>query len=193
MLHPNLMPWITCILDQHPDGLSEHELIMYLCQEPYQLFDREQLKDPLALFQLHFVLFHGLYLLRQQGHLEEKYHLEISALKIQKLRYSPGENNLGQVDSLAEYYLDLSQLEKTDKADVDNLLQNFWQRYLSNDQHTDALAVLELEHPADLKTIKQQYRRLANQHHPDKGGDGETFAKINEAKEILNLYYTSND
>jgi len=33
--------------------------------------------------------------------------------------------------------------------------------------------------------IKSAYRRLAMQHHPDKGGDSQKFAQINEAYEVL--------
>ncbi|MFO7857445.1 MAG: J domain-containing protein, partial [Ectothiorhodospiraceae bacterium] len=46
--------------------------------------------------------------------------------------------------------------------------------------------VLGLDDDADGQTVRQQYRRLAQRHHPDKGGDTETLQKINEAMMVLN-------
>jgi DnaJ-class molecular chaperone len=44
---------------------------------------------------------------------------------------------------------------------------------------------LGLSKTATEQDIKKQYRTLARQHHPDKGGDGEKFKKISHAYEIL--------
>jgi curved DNA-binding protein CbpA len=33
--------------------------------------------------------------------------------------------------------------------------------------------------------IKQAYRKLVKEHHPDRGGDAEKFKKINEAYDVL--------
>jgi DnaJ-class molecular chaperone len=48
--------------------------------------------------------------------------------------------------------------------------------------HYDTLGVSKTATQAE---IKKAYRKLAGQHHPDKGGDNETFAKINQANDIL--------
>ena len=45
--------------------------------------------------------------------------------------------------------------------------------------------ILGVSQNADLKEIKQNYRTLARQHHPDRGGNAETFKKINEAYQSL--------
>lgn len=45
--------------------------------------------------------------------------------------------------------------------------------------------VLGLEKTASDEEIKKAYRTLARTHHPDKGGDEETFKKISKAYEVL--------
>lgn len=45
--------------------------------------------------------------------------------------------------------------------------------------------VLGLETKATQEEIKKAFRKLAMQHHPDRGGDGEKFKEINAAYEIL--------
>lgn len=49
----------------------------------------------------------------------------------------------------------------------------------------DYYNTLGVPRDADQETIKKAYRKLAMQHHPDKGGDPNEFQKINEAYEIL--------
>jgi DnaJ-class molecular chaperone len=44
---------------------------------------------------------------------------------------------------------------------------------------------LELYHTCSDEDIKRQYRSLAQQHHPDKGGDEERFKRIKLAYEVL--------
>lgn len=45
--------------------------------------------------------------------------------------------------------------------------------------------VLGLDKGASTDEIKKAYRKLAREHHPDKGGDPEKFKKVQEAYEIL--------
>ena len=49
----------------------------------------------------------------------------------------------------------------------------------------DYYEVLGLKKDASADDIKKAYRKLAMKHHPDKGGDEETFKEITEANEIL--------
>ena len=45
--------------------------------------------------------------------------------------------------------------------------------------------VLGVEETATTEDIKKAHRKLVKEHHPDKGGDPEEFAKIQEAYEVL--------
>ena len=45
--------------------------------------------------------------------------------------------------------------------------------------------LLGVEKNADTDQIKKAYRKKAMQHHPDRGGDEETFKEISRAYEVL--------
>ena len=45
--------------------------------------------------------------------------------------------------------------------------------------------ILGVDKSADDSTIKKAYRKLVVKHHPDKGGNADTFSAISEAYDIL--------
>ncbi|HSH26155.1 MAG TPA: DNA-J related domain-containing protein, partial [Wenzhouxiangella sp.] len=47
------------LLQQHPQGLSEHELLQRLRAQQDAAVGEARLDDSLNLFQTHFILFHG--------------------------------------------------------------------------------------------------------------------------------------
>ncbi|NPA29005.1 MAG: J domain-containing protein [Epsilonproteobacteria bacterium] len=51
-----------------------------------------------------------------------------------------------------------------------------------------ALEILGLPPLVTLKEITERYRTLAVKYHPDRGGDAEEMAKINEAYALLKAY-----
>lgn len=53
------------------------------------------------------------------------------------------------------------------------------------DDRREALAVLRVPPSADAGAIKQAYRRLARDHHPDRGGDPDRFHELQVAYELL--------
>jgi hypothetical protein len=54
-----------------------------------------------------------------------------------------------------------------------------------SDPRRQALALLELEPGASQAAIKAAYRRLAKRHHPDLGGDGAAFQRLEAAYRLL--------
>lgn len=170
-------------------------MLKILQNPPYSLFAADALKQPLVLFQSHFLLFHCLYRLRDQYLSQGVSDLEISALTIIKKPLTTfaakAKKALNPHDPLAEYYLDSSHFTSTSGEDVEALLNSFWKKMWIQPSHADidnALLVMELEKPIPLAELKVQYRRLANRHHPDKGGDGEQFKKVCQAFQQLKHY-----
>lgn len=167
---------------------SEFELIKWLQAPDQGVFRADAMSDSLTLFRCHFLVMHCLYTLRQQWLTEQRGYLQISAVNIV---LSPSNNNgnshISEHDPLAKYYLDLSELE-TNEETIDALLNDFWRRMVIPDHYDADLLTLELQPPVDSTTIRQQYRRLAMQHHPDKGGDGEVFRRISAAYQRLKQY-----
>ncbi|MEK7116297.1 MAG: DnaJ domain-containing protein, partial [Patescibacteria group bacterium] len=49
----------------------------------------------------------------------------------------------------------------------------------------DYYAILGVKKDASEDEIKKAFRRLAHEHHPDKGGDQKKFKDVNEAHQIL--------
>ena len=177
---------LYAILQRHPQGLSEHELLQTLREADEDALGAARLDDSLNLFQTHFILFHALYRLRERLLAGDGEGLWIHVLRIQLL--PPGDasgQHLGHPDPLRDYYLDWTNLEQTSAADVDSMLGRFWRRYLRQDRRAEALRVLELDAGADETAIRNQYRRLAMRHHPDRGGDTGTLQAINEAAALL--------
>lgn len=81
--------------------------------------------------------------------------------------------------------LDWNNNKKTTEVNVKKLLDNFWQRFGSVDEQTMALRTLKLKADASQRDITRSYRALAARHHPDKGGDTDTFIHIRQAYELL--------
>ena len=174
----------TYLADGH--RCPEYELIRWLQAPEQGIFRKDALSDSMTLFRANFIVMHALYRLRNRWLEDARGYLQISALDIGlvPLKTDSGSDLPDQHDALAEYYLDLNNLD-TDQASVDALLNDFWQHMVIPEHYDDDLAMLELTPPVDLSTIRQQYRRLASQHHPDKGGDAEAFRKVSSAYQRL--------
>ncbi|MBZ6068188.1 DNA-J related domain-containing protein [Aeromonas schubertii] len=139
----------------------------------------------LALFRSNFALMNALYTL--QGELAaEGWYLQLESLDIRLL---PLTTRLPETGSaLRDYYLDWSNCWQTDTEEVDALLADFWRRYAaapSESERCEALTLFGLEEGAPTERIRRRWRELALTHHPDRGGDAETFIRLRWAKERL--------
>jgi hypothetical protein len=178
------------ILDTHPAGLSEYDLLKGLAKRDVSLFNDDYFNNPFGLFQRHFLLFHCLYRLRNSLRATGQGDLTIHCMAIQLIPYgNMSSDHPALPDSFANYYLDLNNLKTTGEADVLGMLDNFWKKCAGNEQRDEALAVLKLTPPTSYPDIKQQYRRLAMQWHPDRGGEPEQFHQLECAMEILRILY----
>lgn len=179
------------LLKSYPSGISEYELIKELQRHGNNLFNLSSLRNQLSLFHTHFILFHHLYLLRDELWLHKKGLLEISALMIIIHPYTSTSVGLTSYDKLAIYYKDIKNLKDTSEQDVNELLTRFWVKFHSHSELNEALDTLELSpENRNHKEIKKQYHRLASQHHPDKGGCKQKFQQINHAMDIINQYFS---
>lgn len=182
-----LLSFVVHVLRETPQGISEFDLLKRI--EAADAGLKHTTDDAnLALFQKHFVLMNALFRLQQSLWDEEQLWLSISPLRIALETRDAATAQALSIEAgtaLRDYYLDWQQLLATDSAGVAELLAGFWQRFHVRDGHAAALAALQLDVDADWMSVKQQYRRLAAQTHPDRGGDGAQFLAIREAYELL--------
>lgn len=171
-------------LENNFEGIGEYDLMMNLKSQGYFSF-LSQPALPHELFQAHFFLFHSLYVLSNSLLEQNAYQLNIHTLKIQLIPYQEGEKNLQVDDKLKAYYLDFSNLENTSEEDVYDLLASFWNKFNRIDKREDALTELGLKDPVDDIKIKETYRRLIMQHHPDRGGTNEKIQTLNNVIKVL--------
>lgn len=188
-LMPDLLP-LTTLLEvklSQGEAFSEYQLIHWLQQPEQNLFSATALTHSASLFHCHFLVMHVLYCLQQRWLDQRTALLDISAVHIQKKPWVNGQmkQSLGHVDPLASYYLDLTNLH-TSEDEINRLLQRFWHTMLSPKASAEEdFATLELANTASAKEIQQQFRRLAMQHHPDRGGNSERFHAIQTAYQRL--------
>ena len=179
------------LLRAAPAGISEFQLIQQLKAGHCTHIPNLGLGDQLVLFRTHFLLFNALYRLRERLWQQQQAHLQISPLCVQLQPWQAGSAELAERDPLRDYYLDLNNLRDTSEDDVAKLLASFWTRMQGGEEKRAALGLFELDdgQPLDLARIRQRYRQLVSQHHPDRGGSTERLQSINLAMEILARYY----
>ena len=186
-MHNPLLADILILLKRSPAGISEYAIHQALAEHEHikTLSDNSQL----AMFKKHFMVMNALYQLKQQLWQNEQCVLNISPLNITltKTRNTTSKNNtLTENETLSVYYLDESNYTNTNEAEVNKLLDGFWQRFVSNDERHAALNQLDLDGDATHHQIEQRYRQLIAQHHPDRGGQQQDFVSIRKAYEALN-------
>jgi DnaJ-class molecular chaperone len=68
---------------------------------------------------------------------------------------------------------------------VKKYIDGLWQQFNRVDEHARARHMLNIEAGADIQELTRNYRQLISKHHPDKGGDQDTFISIRQAYELL--------
>ena len=175
---------LRAILADHPGGLREYDILQILRgEQPLRGLDE------LGLFRIHFLLFHHLYRLRIALEARGLGSVEIHCLKTRLVPAPPSAPNDAHLplapDPLAEYYLDLGNLERTTREEVQDLMRWFWRAYRVHGRREEALSTLGLGVKATWLEIRRRYRELVRSHHPDRGGDPDPFLRVTEAMEIL--------
>ena len=168
----------------------EYDIIVYL--QSIGLLPNNALQHPLSMFRSHFLVYNCLYRLKIKGQLLQAFTLEISSLNIALTKILIPQSSCNSIcnhDPLACFYLDMQHLHQMDETDVSRLLNDFWKNYFTPKQHIQALDILGLQPPVDIKVIKKQYRRLVMRHHPDRGGDPQKLVALNQAMSCLKHYY----
>lgn len=191
MKNPLVGP-ILAILKKSPNGISEFDILKAL-KDLLPAFSQLADDSNLQLFRQHFLIMNALYQLQTSLWQEENLVLDITATRItlfsaSQVKLSGSTHLSDSVDAkLAAYYLDWDEYEKTDADEVSRLLNSFFKgiSLTGNDRDT-ALKTLEIDAENPTKAdIKQQYRKLAQQHHPDRGGDQDRFIDLRQAYEYL--------
>ncbi|OPX56741.1 DnaJ domain-containing protein [Oceanospirillum multiglobuliferum] len=187
-----LLDTLQLVLEAHPQGLNEHALIKALGEAGVIEVTSATFSDTMTLFRTHFLVYNALYELKDELLKKAHWILEISAVRIKLYPYEFGHPLLEEHDRMRDYYLDLSALQETTVDELDDMLRNFWKK-IDLDEKKEvvrglsqkALRSLDLAEPITFDEIKKQYRKLAMQHHPDRGGDQAKIQEINEAMDIL--------
>lgn len=175
------------------NGISELELIRAMQGEPWRLIGPVNFNTPGELYPVHFILFHALYRLRGDL-MAEGETLDISPLGIHIRIAStlPSEHaDPGPPDRLAAFYLDLDNYELAEDV-INTMLDHFWRgiQAPSSDSLIDALKTLQLDAlPDEFSIAKRQFRRLAMQHHPDRGGETHRLQQLNAALAVIRQHF----
>lgn len=179
---------------------KEFDILKELTTQGFEQFTPSL--EPLELFRSHFLLFHILYRLQDKWANEEKGTLAIHTLEI-RLLYT-GNSEARDIASLADfgetpedvktYYLDYQKFLDTQEEEVIELLESFWQSFGDLPTHQgssmnieESINVLQIDGHLTADKINKQFRKLSQIHHPDKGGDAETFHQLCEARDRLKL------
>ncbi len=173
---------------------NEYRIIQQLVAEHWVADDYG--RTSMGLFQTHFLVMNALYQLQKDFWRQGRGYLTVSALSIvlhpledsssTSLQGLPAE---GEGVGLDAYYLDWQHFSGATEESVDNMLNQFWERYFLADDQREALQLLELDSTVNFADIQRRYRQLAMTWHPDRGGSHEKLVSLNRAFETLKRYY----
>lgn len=177
---------LAVFFSQHNSPVQEYQLITLLQSENLLALCLDE-NYWVALFRKHFLVRHCLYKLNTMG-LPEGRSLHLGPMSIEPVVAShatglPSEDTTYR--ALAAYYGDLTHWVEANESNCRSFIDDFWQRFKAANKLGEHLAVLNLPADCAWPDVQAHYRRLAQQHHPDKGGDGEEFLLIQQAYDAL--------
>ena len=172
--------------------------------------------DSLALYRHHFLLFHLLYRLQDGFYQEGKhlyvhfmrtfltdypppgrcrfYHPHDGRFCADAAddadycrfhRDKVGDDALAHL-SVRSFYLDTANYDALDARTIDAFMNGTWEILTHYADYENSFAALDLPLSADIPMVKKRFRRLAKQHHPDRGdGAADRFLEINRAYHVL--------
>ncbi|BBG86781.1 molecular chaperone [Aeromonas hydrophila] len=181
--NPLLAP-LLALLRQARGSYKVHELLAELRRQ--EVIPPLPGDEQLQLFRLNFLIMNALYQLQAELH-GEGWWLVISTLdiRLEPLATREGGSALVRGEALRSYYLDWQVFWQTDREEVEALLGSFWRTCERDEHRAEALTLFALPTGAQPDAIRRRWRELALQHHPDRGGDADTFIRLRWAWEHL--------
>ena len=181
--NPLLAP-LLALLRQARGSYKVHELLAELRRQ--EVIPPLPGDEQLQLFRLNFLIMNALYQLQAELH-GEGWWLVISTLdiRLEPLATREGGSALVRGEALRSYYLDWQVFWQTDREEVAALLGSFWRTCERDEHRAEALTLFALPTGAQPDAIRRRWRELALQHHPDRGGDADTFIRLRWAWEHL--------
>ncbi|MCO4207094.1 molecular chaperone [Aeromonas hydrophila] len=181
--NPLLAP-LLALLRQARGSYKVHELLAELRRQ--EVIPPLPGDEQLQLFRLNFLIMNALYQLQAELH-GEGWWLVISTLdiRLEPLATREGGSALVRGEALRSYYLDWQVFWQTDREEVEALLGSFWRACERDEHRAEALTLFALPTGAQPDAIRRRWRELALQHHPDRGGDADTFIRLRWAWEHL--------
>ncbi|WP_372999598.1 DNA-J related domain-containing protein [Marinobacter sp.] len=177
-----------------PAGMNELSLIKVLQKPPWELLGDVVFSEPEKLYPVHFLLFHVLYRLRDQlSETGESLRISPLTIRIETQAVVGGEGVPDSVDTLRQFYLDLSQYRLPDEA-IQQMMDDFWagapgQAPAQSETRQAAETLGFTAIPPDFPTVKQRFRRAVMRAHPDRGGKTETIQHLNQAFSVLKAHF----
>lgn len=178
-----LISHIQALLKAHlqPDTATREYALIQLARTQLTEFPQQSLSDSFTLFRCHFLIRHCLYCLRNEWRLQHEAELTISPLFIEKTQWCEATPGIQPYDAVADFYLDVQNLERITPEEVSLLLNGFWDKFHANHAKQALCRLLNINIESSDQILQREWRRASMRLHPDKGGDIERFKQVQSA------------
>jgi len=177
------------LIKQKPLGWKIHDLYSELNRLPQSEAagmpaDEDNPFSVLYLFRRNFRLMRQLFLLQHKLEADGDGSLVISCMDIHYVS-QPELSSSGKdctlpdpYSALGAYYLDQSNYYRCDAAEITALLDDFWRRFAVWNDRAALLDAWGIDPGLPYEDIQSRIRTMAREHHPDHGGNPETFSQL---------------